>query len=65
VSEQPKREPVLAPGQIPGPGYVGYDREGKFVHYCPVCGVFGAHGVGYFPREGKLGQWFCRDHKPK
>jgi hypothetical protein len=45
-------------------GFVGYDKDGHFVHYCH-CGKFGPFGFGCFPREGKLGTWYCMEHKPR
>jgi hypothetical protein len=45
-------------------GFVGY-VDGKFVHYCPVCGQWGAHGYNYFPRQSRLGVWFCGTHRPQ
>jgi hypothetical protein len=45
------------------PGFVGYDDDGNFVHYCH-CGKWGAFGVGYFPRKGELGKWYCLEHRP-
>jgi hypothetical protein len=45
------------------PGFVGYDAHGRFVHYCH-CGRWGDFGFGYFPRQGKLGTWFCKEHRP-
>jgi hypothetical protein len=56
--------PRLQKGEKPPPGFVGLDDEGHFVHYCPVCGKFGPYGFGHFPREGKMGTWYCREHKP-
>jgi len=44
-------------------GFVGYDPEGHFVHYC-WCGEWGSFGVGCFLLRGKLGTWFCREHRP-
>jgi len=44
-------------------GYIGLDAGGRFVHYCR-CGQFAPYGFGYFPKEGELGKWFCREHKP-
>jgi len=55
--------PKLGEGETPPPGFVGYDADGNFVHYCPVCGAFGPYGVGYFPNKGELGKWFCREHR--
>jgi hypothetical protein len=43
-------------------GFVGYDGAGRFVHYC-YCGAFGPFGFNHFPREGKMGKWYCREHR--
>jgi hypothetical protein len=45
-------------------GLVGYDKEGHFLHYCSICGEWGAFGVGVFLRRGQLGKWFCGNHRP-
>jgi hypothetical protein len=45
------------------PGFVGYDDDVHFVHYC-ACGRWGAFGVGYSPRTGELGTWYCLEHRP-
>jgi hypothetical protein len=42
-------------------GFVGYDADGRFVHYCH-CGAWGAFGVGVALHKGKLGTWRCREH---
>jgi hypothetical protein len=44
-------------------GFVGFDADGHFVHYCH-CGKFGPFGFGHFPRKGELGTWYCKEHKP-
>jgi hypothetical protein len=44
-------------------GYVGLDSGGRFIHHCR-CGKFGPYGYGYFPKNGKLGDWFCKEHRP-
>ena len=30
---------------------------------CVTCGGKGDFGFGVFPREGRAGTWFCREHK--
>lgn len=57
-------EPRLAKGEMPPPGFVGLDHEGHFIHICH-CGKEASFGFGYFPRDGQLGKWYCREHKPK
>ena len=56
--------PTLQKGETPPLGFVGYDHEGHFIHHC-WCGKFGPFGVGYFPKKGEMGRWFCREHRPK
>lgn len=45
-------------------GFVGYDKDGHFVHYCH-CGEWGAFGFGVSQLRGKLGTWYCAAHKPQ
>jgi DNA N-6-adenine-methyltransferase (Dam) len=45
-------------------GLVGFDAQGRFLHYCDVCGEWGAFGYGAFPSKGRLGKWFCGAHRP-
>jgi hypothetical protein len=47
------------------PGFVGYDKDGHFVHYCH-CGEWGAFGYNTNRRiePPELGQWYCSLHKP-
>jgi hypothetical protein len=42
-------------------GFVGHDSAGHFRHYCS-CGAWGAYG--YEAVGGKLGRWFCAEHRP-
>jgi hypothetical protein len=42
-------------------GFVGYDSERRFQHYC-ACGAWGAYGYG--AKDGKLGEWYCAEHRP-
>jgi hypothetical protein len=44
-------------------GFVGYDKDGHFVHYC-ACGLEASFGYGVSLRAGKLGTWYCREHRP-
>ncbi len=62
---QPQTQPSASNG-IPEDrrGFVGY-VDGRFVHYCPECGEWGAHGIGVFLRRGQLGVWYCAEHNPK
>jgi hypothetical protein len=40
-----------------------YDEAGRFIHKC-WCGKDGSFGFGCFPREGKLGKYYCLQHRP-
>jgi hypothetical protein len=77
--DEPPAKPIEPPEEAPRPqtqpsasngipedrrGFVGY-VDGRFVHYCPECGEWGAHGIGVFLRRGQLGVWYCAEHKPK
>jgi hypothetical protein len=44
-------------------GFVGYDKDGHFVHYCH-CGQWGAFSVGSSLLHDKLGTWYCLEHRP-
>lgn len=45
------------------PGFVGYDKRGRFLHYCH-CGKWGAYGFGVKLLQGQLGTWYCDEHRP-
>jgi len=67
VTETPKSELAAPPDPKPtkpGPGFVGYDEEGRFVHYC-ACGEWGSFGYNVSLRTGRLGTWYCREHRPQ
>lgn len=40
------------------------DRE-PFIHYCQVCGAWGAFGFEVDLLKGRLGRWYCLEHKPE
>jgi hypothetical protein len=77
---QPQPEPEPEPQPQPEPeqrfldvdgltaeqrrGRVGYDKERRFLHYCDICGEWGAFGYGVFLSRGQLGKWFCGAHRP-
>ena len=67
---QPQPEPEQGSLDVSGMtaeqrrGRVGYDKERRFLHYCVVCGEWGAFGYGVFLRRGQPGKWFCGNHKP-
>jgi hypothetical protein len=60
------RETVRAEGHdIPfEPGFVGYDREGHFLHYCR-CGRWGLFSEGTELLKDRLGTWYCAQHRPR
>jgi len=40
------------------------ELDGAFLHFCTVCGRFGAFGYGVHLGSGKLGHWYCAAHRP-
>lgn len=46
------------PAAHPMATHVGFDRHGRFVHYCS-CGRWAAYGELVAVKEGKLGVWHC------
>jgi hypothetical protein len=40
------------------------ELDGAFLHFCTVCGRFGAFGYGVHLGSGKLGRWYCAAHRP-
>jgi hypothetical protein len=60
VGEPPVSVPCAARrGRI-----VGQPGDGAFSHFCVECGAWGAYGFDVSLRAGKLGRWYCRDHRP-
>ena len=57
----------------PGPEMPCFARRGlvedrsdsQFLHYCAVCGRWGGFGCGVNLRAGRLGRWYCREHRPR
>jgi hypothetical protein len=41
-----------------------FDEAGHFIHYC-WCGKWGSFGVDCFLRAGKLGLFYCLEHRPQ
>jgi hypothetical protein len=41
------------------------EREGVFLHFCAQCGAWGAFGYGVSLRSGRLGRWYCAEHRPR
>ena len=40
------------------------ELEGAFLHFCVECGAFGAFGYDVCLRAGRLGRWYCAEHRP-
>jgi hypothetical protein len=40
-----------------------YDEYDRLLHYCQ-CGEWGAFGYNVDLRNGKLGNWYCFEHRP-
>jgi hypothetical protein len=53
----------LSPPEQRAPGFVGYSKDGHFVHYCH-CGKEASFGYGVSVRQGQFGKWYCREHRP-
>jgi hypothetical protein len=41
------------------------EKNGVLLHFCVECGRFGSHGRGVQLRAGRLGRWYCREHRPQ
>ncbi len=39
--------------------------NGAFLHFCCRCGRFGAFGYGVRLGAGRLGRWYCGEHRPR
>ena len=70
ISEAPKSPPIAQSRELrPNParaGLVIFKPGWPFSHYCEVCGAWGSFGFGHLDfRTGKLGRWFCFEHKPE
>ena len=44
-------------------GRVG-EKDGLLVHFCEVCGAWGAFGYKVNLRARRLGRWYCASHRP-
>ena len=40
------------------------ELNGAFLHFCCRCGRFAAFGYGVRLRAGRLGRWYCGEHRP-
>ncbi len=41
------------------------ELDGTFLHFCCRCGTFAAFGYGVRLRAGRLGRWYCGEHRPE
>jgi hypothetical protein len=59
------RSPEMRPNPARA-GLVVFEPGRPFSHYCEICGAWGSFGYGHLNfRTGKLGRWFCFEHKPE
>jgi hypothetical protein len=40
------------------------EENGLLLHFCVECGCFGRFGVGVSVRRGRIGRWYCSEHRP-
>jgi hypothetical protein len=38
--------------------------DGMLLHFCAECGAWGSFGSGINLRAGRLGVWYCAEHRP-
>jgi hypothetical protein len=41
------------------------ELNGAFLHFCYRCGRFAAFGYDVQLRAGRLGRWYCGEHRPR
>jgi hypothetical protein len=41
------------------------EDNGRLLHFCVECGRFGRFGVGVSVRRGRMGKWYCNEHRPR
>ena len=44
-------------------GLTTWNDNEPFVHYCRVCGAWGAFGFEVDILKDRLGRWYCVDHR--
>ena len=57
----------MAEDEMPNPNRVGlvrFEAGQPIVHYCQVCGAWGAWGYDVNLSTGRLGRWYCGAHRP-
>jgi hypothetical protein len=45
-------------------GRVEERPDGLFLHFCAECDAWGVYGYDVNLRAGRLGRWYCREHRP-
>jgi hypothetical protein len=59
----PKHQVPWTPSGVPSNAY--FDEEGNLIHdKCEVCGAPAGFGAEVSTKDGYLGRWFCREHRP-
>jgi hypothetical protein len=58
-------EPSLEQPCVARRGRVQELDGGPFLHFCCQCGRFAAFGYGVRLRAGRLGRWYCGEHRPE
>lgn len=46
-------------------GRVEERPDGLLLHFCAECGAWGAFGYGVHLGAGRLGRWYCAEHRPR
>ena len=41
------------------------ELDRTFLHFCVHCGRFAAFGYGVHLSAGRLGRWYCGEHRPE
>jgi hypothetical protein len=41
------------------------ENSSGLLHFCVTCGCWGAFGYGVALRAGRLGHWYCAEHRPR
>jgi ribosomal protein L24E len=54
---------IPPPKREPGPTNAAFDGN-MLIHVCNVCGADAPYGVGVAVKDGDLGLWFCKEHRP-
>jgi hypothetical protein len=59
-----KGEPGLEQPCVARRGRV-QELDRTFLHFCVHCGRFAAFGYGVHLSAGRLGRWYCGEHRPQ